>query len=146
MANEQGFNRDQAFLELRKLANYFHKAEPHSPVSFLLEKAIRWGYMSLPELMQELVAGNDKVLNQIAIVTGMDGEKADLPEAPIEVIPASVPVAATAPEPASTETKVATPPEPGKDSGEKPVIKQEIKENEVSTTKQETAADSGFEW
>ena len=144
MANEQGFNRDQAFLELRKLANYFHKAEPHSPVSFLLEKAIRWGYMSLPELMQELVAGNDKVLNQIAVVTGMDGEKADLPEVHSEVSPDRN--SAAAPTPVATEAKVATPPAPVKDSGEKPAVKQEIKENEVSTTKQETAADSGFDW
>lgn len=71
-------NRDQAFQELRKIADYFSKTEPHSPVSFLLEKAIRWGYMSLPDLMQELVSGNDKILGQINLVTGIDSEKADI--------------------------------------------------------------------
>lgn len=71
-------SRDQAFQELRKIADYFSKYEPHSPVSFLIEKAIRWGYMPLPELMQELTSGNDKALAQINLVTGIDGEKADI--------------------------------------------------------------------
>jgi type VI secretion system protein ImpA len=75
----QTMNRDSAFHELRKIAEYFAKSEPHSPVSFLLEKAIRWGYMSLPDLMEELVSGNDKVLGQINLVTGISGEKAELP-------------------------------------------------------------------
>jgi type VI secretion system protein ImpA len=78
-AHSQAMNRDQAFGELRKIADYFAVNEPHSPVSFLLEKAIRWGYMSLPELMAELVTGNDKVLGHIKLITGIDDEKAKLP-------------------------------------------------------------------
>jgi type VI secretion system protein ImpA len=78
-SSEHTMNRDMAFHELRKIAEYFAKNEPHSPVSFLLEKAIRWGYMSLPDLMEELVSGNDKVLGQINLVTGISGEKAELP-------------------------------------------------------------------
>jgi len=78
-SGDQTMNRDLAFHELRKIAEYFAKNEPHSPVSFLLEKAIRWGYMSLPDLMEELVSGNDKVLGQINLVTGISGEKAELP-------------------------------------------------------------------
>ncbi|WDE05330.1 type VI secretion system ImpA family N-terminal domain-containing protein [Thalassomonas viridans] len=130
ISSEQINNRDQAFQELRRLADYFNKAEPHSPVSFLLEKAIRWGYMSLPELMQELVAGNDKVLSQIAMVTGMDGEKTQLPES----VPVVQPMAAVA-------TAAAAPQEEIPSAGiEKPVEKEESK---VSN---ETAADSGFQW
>ncbi|MCJ8295828.1 MAG: type VI secretion system ImpA family N-terminal domain-containing protein [Colwellia sp.] len=78
-AGKQPMNRDSAFLQLRNIAEYFSKNEPHSPVSYLLEKAIRWGYMSLPDLMQELVSGNDKVLEQINLVTGISGDKAELP-------------------------------------------------------------------
>lgn len=78
-AGKQPMNRDSAFLQLRNIAEYFSKSEPHSPVSYLLEKAIRWGYMSLPDLMQELVSGNDKVLEQINLVTGISGDKAELP-------------------------------------------------------------------
>jgi len=70
--------RDQAFQELRKIADYFSKSEPHSPVSFLLEKAIRWGYMPLPELMQELMNGNDKALSQVSLITGINSAKADI--------------------------------------------------------------------
>ena len=76
---EQQMNRDSAFLQLRNIAEYFAESEPHSPVSYLLEKAIRWGYMSLPELMEELVSGNDQVLGQINLVTGIRGDKAELP-------------------------------------------------------------------
>ncbi len=39
-------NRDHAFKELRKISEYFRDTEPHSPISFLLERAIRWGYLS----------------------------------------------------------------------------------------------------
>ncbi|KJY83414.1 type VI secretion protein [Vibrio galatheae] len=72
VGTEQVVNRDQAFQELRKISEFFKKTEPHSPVSFLLERAIRWGYMSLPELMQEMTAGNNAVMQQINLLTGMD--------------------------------------------------------------------------
>jgi len=78
-AGRQTMNRDCAFQQLRHIADYFATSEPHSPVSYLLEKAIRWGYMSLPDLMEELVSGNDKVLEQINLVTGISGDKAELP-------------------------------------------------------------------
>ncbi len=65
-------NRDHAFHELRKLADYFKQTEPHSPVPFLLERAIRWGYLSLPELLQEMTGGNSQVLSHINQLTGMD--------------------------------------------------------------------------
>lgn len=72
-------SRDQAFQELRKLSEFFKATEPHSPISFLLERAIRWGYMSLPELLQEMTAGNSSVLQHINQLTGMDNlDKVDL--------------------------------------------------------------------
>lgn len=64
--------RDQAFHELRKISEYFKQTEPHSPISFLLERAIRWGYMSLPELMQEMTGNNSSVMQHINQLTGMD--------------------------------------------------------------------------
>jgi type VI secretion system protein ImpA len=48
-------DRQKTFQELQKIANYFRHHEPNSPVPFLLEQAIRWGNMSLPELLSELV-------------------------------------------------------------------------------------------
>lgn len=65
-------NRDHAFKELRKIADYFRDTEPHSPISFLLERAIRWGYLSLPELFDEIIGDNSSTLGQVNQLTGMD--------------------------------------------------------------------------
>ncbi|UTM57061.1 type VI secretion system ImpA family N-terminal domain-containing protein [Photobacterium sp. CCB-ST2H9] len=56
VASANNMNRDLAFHQLREISDYFRQSEPHSPVSFLLEKAIRWGYLPLPELLQEMMA------------------------------------------------------------------------------------------
>ncbi|RYV01389.1 type VI secretion protein [Shewanella sp. OPT22] len=75
-------NRNIAFHQLREIANYFRESEPHSPVSFLLEKAIRWGNMSLPELLTVMVTEPDgDLLNRIFNTTGLDnGEQVSLPK------------------------------------------------------------------
>ncbi|WKE65742.1 type VI secretion system protein TssA [Gallaecimonas kandeliae] len=51
-------SRDQAVEQLRKLADFFRQTEPHSPVSYAIEQAIRWSRLSLPELMNELIDDN----------------------------------------------------------------------------------------
>jgi type VI secretion system protein ImpA len=48
--------RQEAFEALLRVAEYFRKTEPHSPVSYALEQVVRWGRMSLPELLSELVS------------------------------------------------------------------------------------------
>ncbi len=48
--------RDEAFRLLLQVADFFRRTEPHSPVSYALEQAVRWGRMSLPELLTELVS------------------------------------------------------------------------------------------
>jgi len=52
-------NRDQAYQTLLRVAEFFRKTEPHNPVSYLLEQAVRWGRTPLPELMQELIDNSD---------------------------------------------------------------------------------------
>ncbi|MEZ9524565.1 type VI secretion system protein TssA [Enterovibrio norvegicus] len=74
-AKMNNMNRDQAFVQLRELAEYFRVSEPHSPVSFLLEKAIRWGYMPLPELMSELLVGRENDQDKIFNLIGLDNEE-----------------------------------------------------------------------
>lgn len=54
--NKKVDNRKAALESLSEIAAYFRKTEPHSPISYALEQAIRWSNMSLPELMNELVA------------------------------------------------------------------------------------------
>jgi type VI secretion system protein ImpA len=48
-------SREDAFAQLLKVAEFFRQTEPHSPVSYALEQAVRWGRMSFAELMAELV-------------------------------------------------------------------------------------------
>jgi type VI secretion system protein ImpA len=48
-------SRDDAFKQLDTIAEYFRKTEPHSPISYILTKAIKWGNMPLEELMKELI-------------------------------------------------------------------------------------------
>ncbi|MCW7551127.1 type VI secretion system ImpA family N-terminal domain-containing protein [Endozoicomonas gorgoniicola] len=67
-----GFGRNQAFHQLRSLADFFQKTEPQSPVSYLLEKTIRWGYTPLPDLMHELLQGNEALLGRVTDLTGMN--------------------------------------------------------------------------
>jgi type VI secretion system protein ImpA len=47
--------REQALDSLRKVAEFFRKSEPHSPVSYALEQVVRWGGMPFPELWSELI-------------------------------------------------------------------------------------------
>lgn len=51
----EGFaSRDEALAELTKIAAYFRKTEPHSPLSYTIDEAVRRGRLSLPELLVEL--------------------------------------------------------------------------------------------
>lgn len=49
-------SREDAFRALTAAAQYFRRTEPHSPISYGIEQCVRWGAMSLPELLRELVA------------------------------------------------------------------------------------------
>lgn len=48
-------SREDALRVLLQVADFFRKTEPHNPVSYAVEQAVRWGRMSLPELLNELV-------------------------------------------------------------------------------------------
>lgn len=52
---EQIRSREDAFRALLQVAEFFKRTEPHSPISYTLEQAVRWGRMPLPELLGELV-------------------------------------------------------------------------------------------
>jgi type VI secretion system protein ImpA len=47
--------RDEALQQLLKVADFFRRTEPHTPLSYALEQAVRWGRMSLPELLTDLI-------------------------------------------------------------------------------------------
>jgi type VI secretion system protein ImpA len=48
-------DRDEAFTHLSRVADFFRRTEPHSIVSFALDQVVRWGQLSLPELLTELI-------------------------------------------------------------------------------------------
>lgn len=57
-------SRADALGSLIRVANFFRNTEPHSPVSYALEQAVRWGKMPLPELLMDLVQ-NDQVRGEV---------------------------------------------------------------------------------
>jgi type VI secretion system protein ImpA len=48
-------SRADAFKKLMEISAYFRKTEPHSPISYILERAVKWGGMPLEDLIKELI-------------------------------------------------------------------------------------------
>jgi type VI secretion system protein ImpA len=48
-------SRAQALHQLRQVADYFRRTEPHSPVAYLADKAARWGDMPLHAWLRAVV-------------------------------------------------------------------------------------------
>ncbi len=57
-------SRADALGRLSEVAQFFRQTEPHSPVSRLIERAVRWGNMPFEELLQDVLK-NDQALSQI---------------------------------------------------------------------------------
>lgn len=51
--------REEAFAELLRIASFFRRTEPHSPISYSIETMVRRGRMALPDLLAELVPDPD---------------------------------------------------------------------------------------
>ncbi|PCK09646.1 MAG: type VI secretion system protein TssA [Alteromonadaceae bacterium] len=64
-------SRDDAFKQLLEIADYFRKSEPHSPVSYILQKAVKWGNMPLGELIGELIT-DDSSRERFSELTGVE--------------------------------------------------------------------------
>lgn len=68
-------SRNEAYRYLAEAADYLSKTEPHSPVPYLVRRAISWGSMPLDELLPHLVRSSDELgeiyrLLQMAHVRG----------------------------------------------------------------------------
>ncbi|MCP3689413.1 MAG: type VI secretion system protein TssA [Gammaproteobacteria bacterium] len=48
-------NREDAFKKLMEISDFFRKTEPHSPIPYILERAVKWGDMPLESLIKELI-------------------------------------------------------------------------------------------
>ncbi len=63
-------SRGDALQRLKEVAEYFHKTEPHSPVAFLVERAIKWGEMPLDQWLEEVIKSNE-ILGQVRETLGI---------------------------------------------------------------------------
>jgi type VI secretion system protein ImpA len=64
-------NREEAFRLLLRVSDFFRKTEPHSPISYMLQQAVDFGRMDLPELLKVLITDED-VLSRFAERTGIE--------------------------------------------------------------------------
>ena len=69
-------SRARALEQLRELAAFFRQTEPHSPVSYAIDQAVRWSELPLPELMQELIE-DKSVRDGFARMTGVPLQDAE---------------------------------------------------------------------
>lgn len=72
--NHKGSQQDRqsALQMLNEVAEYFLTHEIHSPIGYLLKRALRWAEMGLPELIQEiLMDANSKF--EYGRITGIEG-------------------------------------------------------------------------
>jgi type VI secretion system protein ImpA len=53
-------SRQDAYRHLNDAANYLMETEPHSPVPYLIKRAIRWGNLPLGTLLSELLEDDEK--------------------------------------------------------------------------------------
>ena len=62
--------RAEALKQLQHVADFFRRTEPHSPVSYLVQRAARWGQMPLEEWLQEVIKNAD-VLGEVKETLGL---------------------------------------------------------------------------
>lgn len=73
-------SRADAIRSLREIAGFLRRSEPLNPISFLVERAARWGDMSFEEVIKEIVKNEDglsQVWETLGIVPPSDDEYGD---------------------------------------------------------------------
>ncbi|MEO7674539.1 MAG: type VI secretion system protein TssA [Pyrinomonadaceae bacterium] len=65
-------SRKEALKRLADIAGFFQKTEPHSPVSYLVQRAVKWGNMGLETWLQEVIK-DESVLFQLRETLGVSG-------------------------------------------------------------------------
>ncbi len=78
-------SRQQAIEQLRRVAEYFHRAEPHSPVGYLADKAAAWGAMTLHEWLHSVVRDRGQValLDELLGIEQLRGQLRAEPGGPV---------------------------------------------------------------
>lgn len=68
--------RAEALRRLGEIASFFQRTEPHSPVSYLVQRAVKWGSMPLETWLQEVVK-DENVLGNIRETLGLGSYSSD---------------------------------------------------------------------
>lgn len=69
--DEQVTHRDQALAQLRQVAEFFRRTEPHSPVAYLADKAARWGEQPLHAWLRSVIK-DDASLARLEDLLGIE--------------------------------------------------------------------------
>ena len=64
-------SRADALRRLGEIARFFQQTEPHSPVAYLVQRAVRWGNMPLENWLQDVIK-DENVLFQLRQTLGLD--------------------------------------------------------------------------
>ena len=67
-------SRAEAYRRLSEAADYLLRTEPHSPTPYLVKRAVEWGSMSLPELLQQIVR-NEGEMSEIDRLLRLTGKR-----------------------------------------------------------------------
>ncbi len=62
--------RADAIKRLQEVVDFLHRTEPHSPVAYLVQRAVKWAHQPFESVLSELVKDSD-VLEQIEDVLGI---------------------------------------------------------------------------
>lgn len=69
-------NRQDALKRLSDIASFFQKTEPHSPISYLVQRAVKWGNMPLESWLQDVIK-DETVIFQLRQTLGFNTQNAD---------------------------------------------------------------------
>ncbi|HEY0007058.1 MAG TPA: type VI secretion system protein TssA [Pyrinomonadaceae bacterium] len=72
--------RQEALKRLGEVAEFFRRTEPHSPVSYLVQRAIKWGEMPLEVWLGDVIKSADvldSLRETLGLKAGADGSEAD---------------------------------------------------------------------
>ncbi len=73
-------NRKDALKRLSDLAEFFRRTEPHSPISYLVQRAVKWGDMPLESWLQDVIK-DESVISELRQMLGFNTSLSDSSEA-----------------------------------------------------------------
>ncbi|WP_207005381.1 type VI secretion system protein TssA [Trinickia mobilis] len=71
-------SREDAYRQLAAIADYLMRYEPHSPVPYMIQRALEWGAKPLPVLLRELMSGEadgQKLWTVLGLLPGAEKAK-----------------------------------------------------------------------